>query len=56
MKECPYCHTTYKEIMQTGFVGCEHCYHEISELKVALKSMYGDRVHRGKKVVKDGGI
>ncbi len=49
MSNCPYCHTTYKEIMQTGFVGCEHCYEEISELKDALRELYGDKKHKGRK-------
>lgn len=50
MNECPYCHTTYNEILQTGFVGCRHCYDEIDDLKLALKDLYGDKVHKGKRV------
>lgn len=50
MSECPYCHTSYNEILQTGFVGCKHCYEEVEELKDALKNLYGEKSHKGKTV------
>lgn len=50
MQKCSYCETTYREIMQTGFVGCEHCYAEISDLQDALKGMYGENKHKGKRL------
>ena len=56
MNICPYCHTSYNEILQTGFVGCQHCYEEIFKLKQALKKMYGEKRHKGKKVGGNGNI
>ncbi len=56
MSRCPYCNTTYNEILQTGFVGCSHCYKEIPELKLAIKKMYGEKKHKGKKVGGNGNI
>lgn len=53
MKICPYCNTSYNEILQTGFVGCSRCYHEIEELKLALSKMYSGKKHKGKKVVRN---
>ncbi len=50
MDRCPYCNTSFSEILQTGFVGCSHCYQEIDGLKESLKQMYGDKTHKGKKV------
>ncbi len=55
MNKCPYCNTTYNEILQTGFVGCQRCYEEIDDLKKAVKNMYGDRKHKGKKPVGENG-
>ncbi len=49
MNTCPYCHTSYKEILQTGFVGCEHCYQEIEELKNAVKGLYNGKKHKGRR-------
>ncbi len=57
MNKCPYCNTSYNEILQTGFVGCSRCYEEIEELKLAVKSMYGGKTHKGKRVaVEDGNL
>lgn len=53
MDKCPYCETTFNEILQTGFVGCKHCYEEIDGLKEAIKNLYGDKKHNGK-VVSNG--
>jgi protein-arginine kinase activator protein McsA len=51
MDKCPYCDTTLEEILQTGFVGCKHCYSEISGLEKILKDIYGDKKHKGKRIV-----
>ena len=56
MSKCPYCNTSYSEILQTGFVGCCHCYFEIEGLKETIKKMYGDKKHKGKKVGGNGNI
>ena len=48
MDKCPNCNTTYREILQTGFVGCEQCYQNIDELKNAVKSLYKGKRYRGK--------
>ena len=55
MNICPYCNTSYEEICQTGFVGCSHCYEEIDLLKEAVKKLYSNKSHKGKKVKKDNG-
>ena len=55
MDTCPYCNTSYNEILQTGFVGCSRCYYEIDQLKETLKKMYGDKTHKGKQAVKKNG-
>lgn len=55
MNRCPYCQTSYNEILQTGFVGCQHCYFEIEALKKTLKDLYGDKKHKGKIVSKSDG-
>ncbi len=56
MNKCPYCDTSYNEILQTGFVGCQRCYSEIDSLKEAIKQMYGDKKHKGKKIKGESGI
>lgn len=48
MNRCPYCHSSYGEILQTGFVGCQRCYEEIDGLKEALNELYGDKKHKGR--------
>lgn len=48
MNKCPYCNTSYNEILQTGFVGCQRCYEEIDQLKEAVKNLYGDKKHKGR--------
>lgn len=48
MDKCPYCGTSYDEILQTGFVGCENCYKEIDSLKDHVASLYCGRKYRGK--------
>lgn len=49
MDKCSKCGTSYKEILQTGFVGCVNCYQEIDELKNHLASLYAGKKHKGKK-------
>ncbi len=57
MNKCPYCNTSYNEILQTGFVGCSRCYEEIEELQIAVEKMYAGKSHKGKQVVKyDGNL
>ena len=56
MNKCPYCDTSYNEILQTGFVGCQRCYSEVDSLKEAIKQMYGDKKHKGKKLKGESGI
>ena len=55
MNKCPYCDTTYNEILQTGFVGCARCYQEIEPLKEAIKKMYPNKKHNGKVVKVESG-
>lgn len=56
MNKCPYCNTTYNEILQTGFVGCRMCYQEIDELKTAVQKLYKNKKYKGKKpIVGDDG-
>ena len=55
MNKCPYCNTTYREILQTGFVGCEKCYEEIEELKTAVKNLYDGKKYKGKTFGGDNG-
>lgn len=50
MSRCSYCNTTYKEVLQTGFVGCEHCYEEMKNLRVVVKNLYGGKTHKGRGV------
>ena len=44
MNKCPNCNTTYREILQTGFVGCEECYKHIDELAKAVKELYDGKI------------
>ena len=55
MDKCPFCGTSYKEIMQTGFVGCENCYYTIDGLKNAVASLYDGKKYKGKKAGKGNG-
>ena len=48
MGKCSKCGTSYKEIMQTGFVGCENCYQEINSLKSAVANLYAGKKYKGK--------
>ena len=55
MNKCPYCNTSYTEILQTGFVGCSHCYEEILQLKIAVSSMHEGKKYKGRKA-KNGNV
>lgn len=46
MNECPKCHTSVEEILETGFVGCEKCY-EIPAIKEAVDAIFGGKRHKG---------
>lgn len=48
MNKCPYCQSSFAEILQTGFVGCQRCYEEIEGLKNSLSKLYGDKTHKGR--------
>lgn len=56
MNKCPNCNTTYREILQTGFVGCEECYKHIDELAKAVKELYNGKKYRGKRAGGANGI
>lgn len=45
---CSHCKTSYEDIFESGFVGCEHCYQEIDNLRLALNSMYQGKKHIGR--------
>lgn len=55
MDRCSKCGTSYKEILQTGFVGCENCYKEIDDLKNHLANLYAGKKHKGKIVRRSNG-
>lgn len=55
MDKCSKCGTSYKEILQTGFVGCQNCYREIDDLKIQLAKLYADKKHRGKSLRRSNG-
>lgn len=43
-KVCPKCGTSVKEILETGFVGCEKCY-DLPEIRAAVDKMFGGKRH-----------
>lgn len=45
MQECPKCHTSVKEILETGFVGCEKCY-DLPTIKLAVEKMFDGKKHK----------
>lgn len=49
MNKCPFCGTSYEEIVETGFVGCQKCYQEIDELKKAINSLYAGKKHKARR-------
>ncbi len=48
-KACPYCSSTLKSIKESGFVGCEHCYREIKELKEIVRQLFDGKSFSGRK-------
>jgi len=55
MDKCSFCGTSYKEILQTGFVGCENCYIEIDDLKKHIANLYAGKKHKGKSARRGNG-
>ncbi len=48
-KFCPVCHTSYRKIAETGYVGCSSCYQSFSShLDPILRKIHGSNKHRGK--------
>lgn len=48
-KVCEICGSTYDEILETGFVGCGHCYETFSEyLYPLISKIQGNVKHTGK--------
>ena len=47
-EKCSFCNTTYKEILESGFVGCDKCYYEIEPLRNAIDKLYGGKTHKGR--------
>ena len=45
MEVCPKCKTTAKEILETGFVGCEKCY-DLPSVKSAVDKMFDGKKHK----------
>ena len=45
---CKFCGTSFDEILENGFVGCEHCYQEIEGLRQSIDSMFKGRKHKGR--------
>lgn len=46
---CPNCGMPFREILQTGKVGCDRCYDVFAkQLKPALHRMHGGKKHAGK--------
>lgn len=43
---CPKCKTSVKEILETGFVGCEKCY-ELPQVKAAVDKIFDGKKHKG---------
>lgn len=54
MDICENCGTSYSEIVESGFVGCEKCYSNITNLQVAIDKMYDGRKHRGRTAIGGG--
>ncbi|MBQ8909386.1 MAG: hypothetical protein IJY90_03775 [Clostridia bacterium] len=55
MNKCPYCNTSYNEILQTGFVGCSRCYSEIEMLGQNISQMHLGKTYKGRKA-KSGNV
>lgn len=48
-KDCTYCGTSMKNIRESGFVGCEHCYFEIEQLNQIAKNLFNGKSFSGRK-------
>ncbi len=50
VKRCPTCSLTYRDIVESGRVGCPDCYKTFSEqLASSVKRLHGQVVHIGRK-------
>ena len=48
-KACPVCGTTGRAFLETGYLGCDRCYSELSEIVLALvKKVQAGTRHKGK--------
>lgn len=51
---CPYCGSTFEEIIHSGMMGCPKCYSVFeSELRPTLRRIHGNAVHVGRKPYKN---
>lgn len=47
-KECPHCHTTWKDFKDTGLLGCSQCYQTFGpDLNRIIKQFHGQDHHQG---------
>ncbi|MFN3699108.1 MAG: UvrB/UvrC motif-containing protein [Dictyoglomus sp.] len=54
VKKCPKCGREWKDIEETGMVGCHHCYEFFGEdLEKIIIQYHGNRVHKGRVPQKD---
>ena len=42
---CPKCGTSFEEILETGFVGCEKCY-DMPKVKEAIDKLFKGKKHK----------
>ncbi|MBP3431421.1 MAG: hypothetical protein J6K39_01015 [Clostridia bacterium] len=45
MEKCSKCGTSFEEILETGFVGCEKCY-EMQSMKKAVDKLFNGKKHK----------
>lgn len=48
-KTCPFCGSDLKTIKQSGFVGCENCYHQIDGLQSLVRELFAGKSFSGRK-------
>lgn len=48
-EKCEYCNTSFNEILDNGFAGCEHCYQQMPALRNLINSMFKGKKHNGRK-------
>lgn len=47
-RECPHCHTSWKDFKDTGRLGCSHCYQAFApDLNKIIKQFHGQDHHQG---------